>query len=197
VPLAVNAIVNPGFETGTMSGWIPTTWSVATVNPHTGVYDAYDRGGSGGGGLCLRQNFAPPIDSDDVTAFTFWLRQIDDLGSPRSSSSTRTPVSRSGSRSRTRMTPGPSRTSHRCAARTTSSRVVTSAGSEAAHRRPTTRGLMTSCSRSPARLRSSPRPGAGSRRPGARAGVSGAAPARVLANRPERRVKPAPDPAGG
>lgn len=80
VPLAVNAIVNPGFETGTMSGWIPATWSVATVIPHTGVYDAYDRGGSGGGGLCLRQNFAPPIDSDDVTAFTFWLRQIDDLG---------------------------------------------------------------------------------------------------------------------
>ncbi len=79
-PILVNAIVNPGFETGNMNGWIPTTWSVSTVMPHTGVYDAYDRGGSGGGGQCLRQNFSPAIDSDDVTAFTFWLRQNDDLG---------------------------------------------------------------------------------------------------------------------
>ncbi len=79
-PILVNAIVNPGFESGTMAGWIPTTWSVSTTVPHTGTYDAYDTGGSGGGGLCLRQNFNPPIDSDEVTAFTFWLRQIDDFG---------------------------------------------------------------------------------------------------------------------
>lgn len=79
-PLVFNAIVNPGFETGNMTGWIPVTWSVSTVIPHTGNYDAYDPGATGGGGLCIRQNFAPAIDSDDVSAFTFWLRQIDDFG---------------------------------------------------------------------------------------------------------------------
>ncbi len=79
-PVGANAIVNPGFETGTMAGWIPVTWSISTVQPHGGVFDAYDPGGSGGGGQCLRQNFSPAIDSDDVTNFSFWLRQPDDLG---------------------------------------------------------------------------------------------------------------------
>jgi hypothetical protein len=75
-----NVVVNPGFETGDMTGWIPTTWSIDTTLPHSGIYDAYDPGGSGGGGACIRQNFAPAIDSDDITSFTFWIRQIDDHG---------------------------------------------------------------------------------------------------------------------
>jgi len=75
-----NVVVNPGFETGTMSGWIPATWTISTVLPHGGTYCAYDAGGSGGGGLCIRQNFSPAIDSDDIVSFTFWIRQIDDAG---------------------------------------------------------------------------------------------------------------------
>lgn len=78
--LDVNVITNPGFETGDLSGWIPVTWSISTVLPHSGVYDAYDPGGSGGGGLCLRQEFNPPIDSNTITTFSFWLRQPDDFG---------------------------------------------------------------------------------------------------------------------
>lgn len=79
-PITINVVVNPGFETGNMNGWIPATWSVSTVLPHSGVFCAYDPGGSGGGGACMRQNFNPPIDSNQISAFTFWLRQIDDAG---------------------------------------------------------------------------------------------------------------------
>ncbi len=74
-----NVVVNPGFETGTMAGWIPSTWSIDTTLPHSGTYDAYDPGGSGGGGGCIRQNF-DPIDSNSIKGFTFWIRQPDDAG---------------------------------------------------------------------------------------------------------------------
>jgi hypothetical protein len=79
-PLAANAIVNPGFEAGNLNGWIPVTWVISNVIPHGGTFDAYDRGGSGGGGQCIRQNFNPPLDSDLISGFNFWLRQLDDLG---------------------------------------------------------------------------------------------------------------------
>jgi hypothetical protein len=79
-PIAANAIINPGFETGNMNGWIPVTWVISNVLPHGGVFDAYDRGGSGGGGQCIRQNFNPPLDSNLISGFNFWLRQLDDLG---------------------------------------------------------------------------------------------------------------------
>jgi len=79
-PIAANAIVNPGFETGNLNGWIPVTWVISNVLPHGGVFDAYDRGGSGGGGQCIRQNFNPALDSNLISGFNFWLRQIDDLG---------------------------------------------------------------------------------------------------------------------
>lgn len=75
-----NAVTNPGFETGDMTGWIPVTWTIDTTLPHSGTYDAHDLGGSGGGGQCLRQDFNPPVDSNTITSFTFWLRQPDDLG---------------------------------------------------------------------------------------------------------------------
>jgi hypothetical protein len=79
-PILANVIVNPGFETGDLSGWIPQTWTISTTQPHSGVYDAHDVGGSGGGGGCIRQNFNPPLDSDLITGFSFWLRQIDNFG---------------------------------------------------------------------------------------------------------------------
>jgi hypothetical protein len=79
-PLAVNAIVNPGFEAGNLSGWIASTWSISNVLPHGGSFCAYDAGGSGGGGGCIRQNFVPALDSNQISAFTFWLRQVDDAG---------------------------------------------------------------------------------------------------------------------
>jgi hypothetical protein len=76
----INVMTNPGFETGDMTDWTTTTWSVVTTQPHSGTYDAHDAGGSGGGGLCLEQDFSTPIDSNTITAFTFWLRQLDDAG---------------------------------------------------------------------------------------------------------------------
>ena len=79
-PIAANAIVNPGFEAGNLGGWIPVTWVISNVQPHGGVFDAYDSGGSGGGGQCMRQDFNPPLDSNLISGFTFWLRQPDDLG---------------------------------------------------------------------------------------------------------------------
>jgi len=79
-PILSNVIVNPGFETGDLSGWIPQTWTISTTQPHTGAYDAHDVGGSGGGGGCIRQNFNPPLDSDLIASFSFWLRQIDNFG---------------------------------------------------------------------------------------------------------------------
>jgi hypothetical protein len=79
-PILANVIVNPGFETGDLSGWIPQTWTISTTQPHSGAYDAHDVGGSGGGGGCIRQNFNPPLDSDLISNFTFWLRQIDNFG---------------------------------------------------------------------------------------------------------------------
>jgi hypothetical protein len=79
-PTMANAVVNPGFETADMTGWIPVTWSISTILPHGGIYDAYDPGGSGGGGQCLRQNFNPPLDSNLISSFTFWLRQPDNFG---------------------------------------------------------------------------------------------------------------------
>jgi hypothetical protein len=79
-PTAANVIVNPGFEAGNLGGWIPVTWTISNVLPHGGVFDAYDSGGTGGGGQCMRQNFNPPLDSNLISGFTFWLRQPDDLG---------------------------------------------------------------------------------------------------------------------
>jgi hypothetical protein len=78
--LDINIVTNPGFEDGDMTGWIPATWSIDTTLPHSGTYDAHDPGASGGGGLCIRQDFSPPIDTNTITSFTFWLRQPDDFG---------------------------------------------------------------------------------------------------------------------
>jgi len=38
---AANVVLNPGFETGDMTNWATTSWSIGTGNSYTGSYYAY------------------------------------------------------------------------------------------------------------------------------------------------------------
>jgi hypothetical protein len=66
-----NILVNPGFETGSLSPWYTTSgmWSVVTTSPHAGSYCAYDIGN-----YWIRQDFTG-IPVADINAITLWSRQ--------------------------------------------------------------------------------------------------------------------------
>ncbi len=64
-----NALVNPGFETGDLSPWTTSNWTISTDNPHEGSYCAYDIGN-----YWIRQDF-DPIDVTTITEIGTWHRQ--------------------------------------------------------------------------------------------------------------------------
>lgn len=73
---AANIIVNPGFDSGTLSPWFNdrdfsaggTPWAATTDEAHTGAWSAGNVGD-----IEIRQNFAG-VDSDDVLAASLWLK---------------------------------------------------------------------------------------------------------------------------
>ncbi len=72
-PLAdtVEQLVNPGFETGSLSPWQSPMWQVTNIDSHTGQYCAADVGN-----YWIRQNFSPVL-TDSIISITFWSRQPD------------------------------------------------------------------------------------------------------------------------
>jgi len=72
---ATNILVNPGFETGSLSPWFqsndfggPVDWTVSTTDPHSGTYDAMDDGNKE-----LVQNFAG-VPGSRISDISFWER---------------------------------------------------------------------------------------------------------------------------
>ena len=68
---AANVLVNPGFETGTLSPWfanggVPT---VSNADPHSGTFSAAALGSDS-----IRQNFAP-VATSDITEVSVWIKR--------------------------------------------------------------------------------------------------------------------------
>ena len=68
---ASQLLVNPGFETGDLSGWTTSTWYVTGQDFHSGVWCAESEGNQ-----WLMQEFCP-ADVRDVTLISLWSRQPD------------------------------------------------------------------------------------------------------------------------
>lgn len=75
-----NVIVNPGFETGSLSPWLNgrdfctfpcQAWMVSTTDPHSGSYDAMDVGN-----IELIQYIVPTL-TDLITDVSLWERHPD------------------------------------------------------------------------------------------------------------------------
>ena len=65
----VNLVANPGFETGTFTGWSQSGASVVTTPVHTGTY-AVKLSSTKGSPSYISQN----VDLTDVAALTYWYR---------------------------------------------------------------------------------------------------------------------------
>lgn len=81
--LAVNILVNPGFESGSLAPWYqgndfggPENWNVTAAQAHSGGFSATDVGNKQ-----IRQDFAPVAVSDILEA-SLWIMNPDD-GGPR------------------------------------------------------------------------------------------------------------------
>jgi hypothetical protein len=68
---AVNIILNPGFETGTLANWTTQTGGFAATNAdfHTGLFCAGDIGN-----FSIEQSFAAVLNSN-ITEVSFWIKQ--------------------------------------------------------------------------------------------------------------------------
>ncbi len=66
-----NPIVNPGFETGTLSGWTATGVAAARAFPHTGSYDCSLGSSSPSTDSSVAQTFTMPAGANTLT---FWYR---------------------------------------------------------------------------------------------------------------------------
>jgi len=75
--LAVNILVNPGFETGDLSPWYQgmdfgglENWNATSADAHSGTFSATDSGNKR-----IQQDFAPTPTSD-ITELSFWLKNV-------------------------------------------------------------------------------------------------------------------------
>jgi hypothetical protein len=75
---ASNILINPGFETGSLSPWFNSNdfcsgcvWTISTNNPHSGGFDA-----TASGNRLLEETFAP-VAVSSVTEASVWLRMPD------------------------------------------------------------------------------------------------------------------------
>jgi hypothetical protein len=68
---AVNILVNPGFETGSLAPWFANAGAptVSNADPHSGTFSAAALGGDS-----IRQNFAP-IPNTDITEVSVWIKR--------------------------------------------------------------------------------------------------------------------------
>jgi hypothetical protein len=74
--IAVEIVVNGGFETGNLEPWVnpswhPDKWNVVSTMSHSGNFSAYTSTGSSGGTAVLSQSFSP-ILVDDIASFDYW-----------------------------------------------------------------------------------------------------------------------------
>ncbi|MBI1334562.1 MAG: PEP-CTERM sorting domain-containing protein [Armatimonadetes bacterium] len=66
-----NILVNPGFETGDMTGWTTTNFTATNNDSHTGSWSTIDFGN-----FSVEQDFAPVMGSD-ITEISVWAKQPD------------------------------------------------------------------------------------------------------------------------
>ena len=66
-----NILVNPGFETGSMSGWTTSSFTATNNDSHTGTWSAINAGN-----FSLEQSFAP-VAATDITEMSVWVKQPD------------------------------------------------------------------------------------------------------------------------
>ncbi len=64
-----NILVNPGFETGDMTGWTTSSFTATNNDSHTGNWSAINFGN-----ITLSQAFTP-IAATDITEFSVWAKQ--------------------------------------------------------------------------------------------------------------------------
>lgn len=72
----VNALTNPGFETGALTPWIGASWTVGSGDAHSGSYAAETTSGA-----TLKQ-FIDPIPVDLVHEVGVWCRSVDMVEHP-------------------------------------------------------------------------------------------------------------------
>ncbi len=75
---ADNVILNPGFESGSLSPWFQghdltgiEDWNVTSADAHSGTFSATDVGNTE-----IRQNFVP-VATDAITEASFWAKHPD------------------------------------------------------------------------------------------------------------------------
>jgi hypothetical protein len=73
-----NILINPGFETGSLSPWYqamdytgPENWNVTTADKHSGLYSVTDRGDK-----LIVQDFAP-VPVSDILEASLWFKNVD------------------------------------------------------------------------------------------------------------------------
>jgi hypothetical protein len=78
VAFSGNILINPGFETGSLSPWYqamdytgPENWNVTTADKHSGLYSATDRGDK-----LIVQDFAP-VPVSDILEASLWFKNVD------------------------------------------------------------------------------------------------------------------------
>jgi len=64
-----NILVNPGFETGNMTGWTTTAFTATNNDFHTGAWSTIAFGN-----VNLAQSFAP-VAGTDITEVSVWVKQ--------------------------------------------------------------------------------------------------------------------------
>jgi hypothetical protein len=70
-----NILVNPGFETGDLTGWVTTGFSVTNSDKHSGVFSVL-----GNGNVNVQQTFTP-VATSLITEVSVWIRQPNSGGS--------------------------------------------------------------------------------------------------------------------
>lgn len=66
-----NILVNPGFETGDLTGWTTSSFTTNNNDAHSGTWSVINNGN-----FTIEQTFAP-VNPSDVTEISVWAKQPD------------------------------------------------------------------------------------------------------------------------